>query len=197
MYKRIPLLILLLFLGTSLLRAQSDSEKLPIKAGYWGGFGYQAGFKVGAQPTLKAWTKTHEKRQLASMRRLFVGLNMGFYNRYRDHSNILVEAEVGFETRREGKKFYHGVSGSIGAMGRFQIVGINYDVGDGSISSINRDGRTYSPVLLNYFLGKDIDETWGWYTKVSYGILLAERRFLDLRESSGMIFFELGVKINL
>ena len=197
MYKRIPLLVLLLFLGTTLLRAQSDSEKLPVKVGYWGGFAYQAGLKVGAQPTLKAWTKAHKKRQLASMRRLFVGFNLGFYNRYRDHSNILVEAEVGFQTQREGKKFYHGVSGSIGALGRFQIETITYDVSDGSISSIKRDGRSLSPILLNYFLGKDINETWGWYTKVSYGVLLAEQRFPNLRESSGMLFFELGVKINL
>ena len=180
--------MLILFLAFGhFLKAQSS---LPLTVGYWGELGIRSGIKVGTEINLHEWSKEGKNRN--KQRTVYLAPQLGYYNWRRNYANLYLGADAGLKLQGEDRKFYQGVALGLGYLGWSQVMTINISLADGTVTSMDREWRNHALVTLNYFLGQDINETWGWYFKASYG-----PRLSTTRETSGMLFFELGVKLHL
>ena len=192
MIRRLTLsLSFLLLLPCSILLAQSESQHIPISAGYWANLGLHPGVKIGAEFPLKTLEKEKKNGKVAT-RTIYAGPQLGVYNRRRNNTNLLIGAEAGIKLQQQGKKPYSIFSVGAGYLGRSQINTLSFSLGDGSRTGVEREWRSYFLPTVGYSFGMDLNDNWGWYAKASTGYLLSPNY-----ERSGIVFIEVGAKFYL
>lgn len=158
-----------------------------ISAGYWANLGIQPGLRVGVISDLKMWSADPESQR--KWRYVFIQPQLGFYNRNLNNANLYIGMDAGIELERAHGKFFSAYSIGLGYLGRSQILGITYGLGDGRIIERDREWRNYAFPTLNISIGSGFTPSLGWYLKLSPGYLLSTNQ-----EGTFVAFLELGLR---
>ena len=179
---------LILILGTQVV-AQTTSKKTPISIGYFGHLAYQPGMKIGAQFDLKSWKKGSE--EAAITKSFYVSPQIGLYTYPTVHTSYLANADFGYKRVKSRSQKYWAFSIGLGFLNQSQITERRVNLNDGSKEKTRENWAWFLPTL-NYEFGKSINEKIGWYGKLSSGLKMA-----STRETSMVLFTEIGLKFNL
>ncbi|MEM8908685.1 MAG: hypothetical protein AAGD05_12620 [Bacteroidota bacterium] len=184
--KNIVLLALILFwvkLG------HSQNQKLPISVSYLGQLAYQPGLKIGSHFELKNWTTT--AKQFTKLKSFYISPQIGFFTQPNAHTSYLINADFGYKRIKSHNQKYSAWSIGLAYMLQSQIIEWQVHLNDGSKEKIRANWNWFLPTL-NYEFGQAIHTNLHWYGKFSYGIKMAPNR-----ESTMLLFVELGIKFNL
>ncbi|MCG8576672.1 MAG: hypothetical protein MI810_17470 [Flavobacteriales bacterium] len=189
------ILALLLFGSYLPSTAQSNSDKNEIiSVSYFGHYGFHPGLKVGAQYSLKDWKKTKERKEKTKIKNksLFISPQVGFYVHPGNHSGLLLNADLGYQRKKEHSSFYSAWTIGLGYLTQFNA-GITYvQEQNGSITAKKWASRMYFLPTLNYEIGQQLNEKIGWFGKISAGAKLFYNTGI-----SPEAFVEVGLKMNL
>lgn len=191
-------LIALLSVTLSLFVAHGQEKNLlansPLSISYFGHYGFHPGVKVGTQFNLITKEKSKEKKKGTRIKSksLFVSPQIGGYVHVRNHSALLINTEIGYQTLRPKNGFYSSWSLGLGYLTQFNS-GITYEyLEDGSIKERKFASRAYFLPTINYEFGQQLNDRIGWFSKLSLGSKIKYNTGISLDT-----FFELGVKVNL
>lgn len=189
---KITTLWVALLLSGTLLAAQAIPEPTSINIGYWGHFATQPGIKMGAEFSVLNWAAGEFENKGTKLRSLYVGPQVGFYTRSKNHSNLYIGMESGVRLQKKGKRGFSTYGLGLGYLGRSQILTFTHSLGDGSLVATEREWRSNFLPTLNYAYGLKINPRLSGFAKASAGTLLGPGR-----EPSAMLFLEIGIKFNL
>ncbi len=182
------LLICLLLLPSCWLKGQSTMEKPPISIAYFSQFGFQPGVKIATEFNLKELTTETQK---AKRRNLFISPQIGFFSWPNNHSNLLLNADIGIKRQKENKSSFSALSLGLGYLHEFQISTVAVQLGDGK-QSTSRTSRSYFLPTLNYAFGSSLSSAVDWYSKIGVG-----QRFGGGITAATTVLFELGLQFQL
>lgn len=153
----------------------SNGQELSV--GYFSHYGLQPGTKVGLT------VETPYKKLLFSPQ-------FAYFSRTGNNTNWLINLELGKKHEIEGKRRYMLFSGGIGYWRQLEELGFSVDLGSGSTTS-----REYE---LNHYVVPTVNLEMGWaYEKLGYFVKSSIGSKFGNRESSMVIFIELGLKMKL
>lgn len=188
-------LIVLMTTAISAVHAQSSLlDKTPISIGYYGHYFLHPGIKIGAQYDWKTWEtqKQRKKKTVVKTKSLFVSPQVGFYVHPKNHSGLLINADIGYQRIKQRRGFYTAYSLGLGYLTQFNAGATYVAEDDGSITAKKFASRAYFMPTLNAEFGQKINPKIGWFSKFSVGSKLFYNTGV-----SAEVFMEMGVKIKL
>lgn len=191
---RFLLVTLALSLTSYSFGQESFLEKKPITVSYFGQMLFHPGIKVGTQYDFREWTTQKEKKKGERIKEksLFVSPQIGFYSHPRNHSGLIISADVGYQRIKLKRGFYSAYSIGLGYFAQFNA-GTTYTVeADGTVNQKRFASRSYFLPTINTEFGQKVTPKIGWFSKISIGLPVAYNTGV-----SALPFIEFGMKYNL
>lgn len=186
--------ILLLFICPCFsLYGQSAPKNHTLSFGYYGYFFYQPGFKIATQHPLKKWQMPErDKKNYVTQQHVFISPQLAVFWRPQSNTNLLVNADIGFERQKMKRHRYSAFSIGLGYLMQWEILSATVSLGDGSLKNKNRELRHYFIPTVNYEFGHEPHRAAGWYVKLSLG-----GRFSPEHDMASVMSGELGLRFRL
>ena len=187
--KKILILSLALIFGLE-LKAQEPTRQFPLAISYFSHTLYQPGAKLGTSWTFRSWPAEGSADQ--KQKSLYLSPQLGYYALPNDHSNWLINVELGYRRLKLDKRRFVAFSFGLGYFHRSRVRTLSVDLGDGSIGNKQREKSHYLLPSLNFEFGRQVNDRIEWFSKWTYGLATA----FD-QEPTSMIFVELGARFYL
>ena len=192
--KKLNLIMLFLVISVGGKAQSNFLENKPLSIGYFGHYGFHPGLKIGTQFDWKEWEKRKErkKRTILKTKSLFVSPQIGMYVHQKNHTGLLLNADFGYQRKKDRWNFYTAYSIGLGYMTQFNAGTTYVNQDDGTVKAKKWASRSYFMPTLNIEFGQQINDKMGWYSKFSLGSKLKYNTGV-----SSETFLELGMKFNL
>lgn len=153
-----------------------------ISIGYFGEILVQPGVKIGANFKLTDFNKSNTNY-------VSTGVQVAAYTFPYDHTTLMANIASGFNWKKQHKKLWHYVGIGFGYAEQSKIESLTVNLGTGETEN-NRIWRTRWIPTVNYMARRDINDNFGIFGKLSYGVILS-----DIEESRAILFTEMGVNL--
>ncbi|MCR9252463.1 MAG: hypothetical protein NXI20_18720 [bacterium] len=176
--KRFTLLISIFLISGTISAQKLES----VSIGYFGEILIQPGLKTGLNFNLKSLDDERNKWISGSTQ-------IAFYSFPYDHTSLMANFESGYNWKKPDRKLGHYVGIGFGYAEQSKIESLTVNLGTGETEN-NRIWRTRWIPTVNYMARRDINESFGLFGKLSYGVVLS-----GIAESRAILFTELGVNL--
>lgn len=169
--KSLNIIFISLIIHSSLF-AQNDSiQRIGINLSYFGESMTHPGYRFGAEYQLSGKVSTRTKRNGITINRKYELLlkgNLGNYYHFRNHTGLLLDADVGFRYIRK-KGFKYEASLGVGYLHTF-LQGDAYAVTDYSeVEKVPLAGQSNFSCLISWGIGRDYSfkygKPWAWHIR--------------------------------